>query len=643
MNFLNPLSSLKKSFQVVVPVLFTLFLLYNLASGYIRYNELQIERAQAYGIYQPAINSLHRYEELILNIQGEISHWLLGVSSKEEKEYFRIVLNRKYPEAKEELLSLSKQLNQPKLTEQLTKAFAKYQKANHLQHTLLSILALPADYSDSIKVKRAMNIYENSLQKNYKSILEDIQQGLATVSALHSQQALQLQENETIRLQSQLIVSFLLFAAGLVFSFYKLRQLKRGLHAINQQVDLIGKEERPDETLPDDKLPAELQSIYGKLEKFGHKVEDIFNFVQEVSKGNYSHRFSNLTQNDRLGNSLLSMRDNLQKAYEEDLARNWSNEGHSAFAGILRENNDNIKVLSDNILSRLIEYLKANQGNLFILKEEAEESYMQLEACYAWDKKRFHEAKIRIGDGLIGQSWIERDTIFLTDIPEEFITITSGIGNALPTCILIVPLITNEKVYGVIELASFEVFKPHEVEFVEKLSESIASTISNARGYERTQKLLEESKELTEQMRAQEEEMRQNMEELQATQEEMFRKEQNTQNKQHIFEQAQWTIELDENFFVRNTNRLAATDLGYPKEDLVRVPFGKILSDDSPLSLLKDITGHEVLNQVWTFTTRGGRALLVKVTAGVHTDPMSDERIYSVYGTNITNVAVTEV
>ena len=90
---------------------------------------------------------------------------------------------------------------------------------------------------------------------------------------------------------------------------------------------------------------------------------------------------------------------------------------------------------------------------------------------------------------------------------------------------MITPLKLNEQVFGVVEVASFNVFQDFEIDFVKRMAESIASTISSVKVNARTQRLLEESQQMTEQMRAQEEEMRQNMEELQATQEEMARKE----------------------------------------------------------------------------------------------------------------------
>ena len=90
--------------------------------------------------------------------------------------------------------------------------------------------------------------------------------------------------------------------------------------------------------------------------------------------------------------------------------------------------------------------------------------------------------------------------------------------------VLISPLIVNEEVFGALEIASFNKFEAHEIEFVKKLSETIAATISSVKVADQTKSLLEESQSMTEQMRAQEEEMRQNMEELTATQEEMSRK-----------------------------------------------------------------------------------------------------------------------
>ena len=101
--------------------------------------------------------------------------------------------------------------------------------------------------------------------------------------------------------------------------------------------------------------------------------------------------------------------------------------------------------------------------------------------------------------------------------------ITSGLGGAKPSCLLIVPLKKDDEVLGVMEIASFNPFKPHEVEFVEKVAESIASALITVRLHLQTSQYLERFQQQAEEMKAQDEELRQNIEELQATHEQMER------------------------------------------------------------------------------------------------------------------------
>ena len=148
---------------------------------------------------------------------------------------------------------------------------------------------------------------------------------------------------------------------------------------------------------------------------------------------------------------------------------------------------------------------------------------LEATAVYAYDRQKFSEASFGLGEGLIGQCWQEGLEIFLTEVPQQYITITSGLGDANPNCILLMPLKLNDEIYGVVEIASFKVLQPFEREFVAKLGESIATTLSSVKVNIRTAQLLEEAQIMSEQVQAQEEELRQNAEEMMATQEEMER------------------------------------------------------------------------------------------------------------------------
>jgi GAF domain-containing protein len=217
------------------------------------------------------------------------------------------------------------------------------------------------------------------------------------------------------------------------------------------------------------------------------------------------------------------MRDNLQKVAEEERKRAWSTEGLTQFATILRQEDDIVK-LSQNIVSSLVKYVNANQAGLFVWYKNDEEEYLELKAAYAYERQKFLDKRVKKGQGLVGQSWHEGEHIYMTDIPQGFVNIESGLGDSSPSSILIVPLIYNDEILGIIELASFNTFNEFEIEFILKLGESIAATISTAKVNESTSLLLSETNEMTEQLQSQEEELRQQTEELLATQEESERR-----------------------------------------------------------------------------------------------------------------------
>lgn len=275
-----------------------------------------------------------------------------------------------------------------------------------------------------------------------------------------------------------------------------------------------------------------VDSLQFQVKTFENDINSATHFVKQIEQGNLDVKIAGHSdgQESVLARSLSSMRDRMKAFAQQEKQRNWVTEGLATFVEILRVNNDNIDSLADGIISNLVRYMGMNQGALYILNDDNEgDPFLEMIACYAYDKKKFLHQRFELGQGITGQVALEKETAYFKQLPPDYIRITSGLGEALPRHLLVVPLKQQDIVYGIVELASFTPIDSYRIEFVEKLGESIAATINAVKVADRTKRLLQETQMHAQQMRAQEEEMRQNMEELAATQEEMQRAQRRTE------------------------------------------------------------------------------------------------------------------
>lgn len=299
-------------------------------------------------------------------------------------------------------------------------------------------------------------------------------------------------------------------------------------------------------------------------------------FSEQIGSGNLDTEFTALSANDKLGNALINMRDNLIKADKDAKERkiadekvNWATSGLAKFGEILHTNSQNINDLSYEILRNLIKYIDVNQGAIYVLDDTKEEPEYEMTAAIAYDRRKFLQKRFAVGEDLVGRCAYERKTIYMTDIPKDYINITSGMGSATASTLLLVPLVLNDNVFGIIELASFHTLDDYKINFVEKVGESIASTISTVKINERTNNLLNQSKVQAEELASKEEEMRQNMEELQATQEEAARRENESNAIIKVINDKMIVVEYDMEGMVTNVNDNYAKMLGTTKENII--------------------------------------------------------------------------
>jgi hemerythrin-like metal-binding protein/PAS domain S-box-containing protein len=385
-----------------------------------------------------------------------------------------------------------------------------------------------------------------------------------------------------------LIIAVLSVSVALFIS----RQIVNPIITLQDYIDQITKGELPESIKI--KSKDEIGDIGLSVNTLVEGLTKTAAFSIEIGKGNFSTQYKPLGSKDILGNSLLTMRDSLKTAFEEDekrkiedAQRNRTSEGLALFGEILRHNTENITELSNEIISNLVKFLNANQGGIFILNDSDKSNiHLDLLGAYAYNRKKYLNKTVRPGEGLIGAVALEKYTIYLTEIPDEYIEIESGTGSANPKSLLIVPLKIENNILGILELASFNDFEKYEIDLVEKIAESIASTLSTARINTRTAELLEQSNKQAAQMREQEDEMLRNYTNLKSILEETEKREAHLKETLQNLEKTYKILEDREHEFEREIKYLNDENKDKVKKILEDEVFIKNIIDSDINSLI---------------------------------------------------------
>jgi CHASE3 domain sensor protein len=527
MNFLKKIFSgirgrvLRSFFLIIV-----LFCIYGAISSHLLMKNKKATE-QINDINQPSITTLTELELVLVQASNLTIKWIkTDIEDHVDKRKLKEIHSSIYPQLKTKIEKLSTRWSDQKQADSMKVLISKIDENFKKQAQIMNVTLAKFENYDGVT-----NLLAES---DGDLIVTDINHH---ISALHrilnkvkvdtSNQQEEMIKNMDFLTGTNVILLLIIMLLGFVLTFRLSNQIIKPVHNLQLLVEKVSKGELEDFRVKATKdeigqMMTSVQNMIGGLQTTAY-------FANEIGKGNLETEFSPLSEKDVLGNALITMRTNLVKVAKEDKQRNWANEGHATFGEILRSHHENMNEMLDVFLSKLVKYVEANQGWLYLLNDtDEEEEYLELKSVYAFDRKKFLNKKIYRGEGLAGQAWIEGELIFLTDIPKNYVSITSGLGDAPPTSVLIVPLKVNDNINGIIEFASFHEFQSYQIEFIQKLSESLSSTLSTLKINVKTKHLLEESQKQRHQMHEQEEEMRQNLEELQATQEEMERKQEET-------------------------------------------------------------------------------------------------------------------
>lgn len=215
----------------------------------------------------------------------------------------------------------------------------------------------------------------------------------------------------------------------------------------------------------------------------------------------------------------------LRKKIESEKEQKWFNEGMIKVSDILRDQKNDLGMLSERIISELTKYIGVQQGAMYLAEtDETGKVFLKVRATYGADKSRMKGTKIEEGEGKPGTCFKERKVFQIDNLPDGFATMYSGLGKTNLRNLTLVPIQLNENIIGLFEFLSVKKLEPFKIEFIQKAGETLTSILASIKSKDDTNKVAQQQKELAEKLMSQEEELRQNIEEMEATREEAARK-----------------------------------------------------------------------------------------------------------------------
>ncbi|WP_194721275.1 HAMP domain-containing protein [Noviherbaspirillum malthae] len=216
---------------------------------------------------------------------------------------------------------------------------------------------------------------------------------------------------------------------------------------------------------------------------------DLSRSIQVEARGEVSYLKDNINEMIR----------NLKETTQKNAQQDWLKTNLARFTRLLQGQRD-LETVSALILSELAPLVFAHQGMFYMMDSAQEDAHLHLIAGYGVRANGGLLRSLRPGEGLVGQCVVEKQRIWLTNVPRDYVTISSGLGAAPPTNIVVLPILFEQKVKAVIELASLERFTETHVSFLDQLMETIGVVINTIETNSSTESLLIQSQSLAQEL-----------------------------------------------------------------------------------------------------------------------------------------------
>jgi HAMP domain-containing protein/signal transduction histidine kinase/CheY-like chemotaxis protein len=281
------------------------------------------------------------------------------------------------------------------------------------------------------------------------------------------------------------------------------------------------------------------ENVNQLAENLTTQVRAISEVASAVTKGDLTRmiRVDAKGEVEELKDTINQMIANLKETTLRNQEQDWLKSNLAKLTQMLQGQKE-LNTVTMRILSELAQVVNAQQGMFYILEqnENAQHSSLKLFASYAFKGDISQNSEFQLGQGLVGQCAMEKKRILLTNVPKNYIKIGSGLGQATPLNLIVLPVLFENEIKAVIELASFETFSETHLDFLGQLTESIGIVLNTIETNSRTEHLLEQSQSLAD-------ELRRTNEELQDKAHLLVKQKEEVENKNKEVEEARKSLE----------------------------------------------------------------------------------------------------
>ncbi|MDP4231438.1 MAG: response regulator, partial [Bacteroidota bacterium] len=254
------------------------------------------------------------------------------------------------------------------------------------------------------------------------------------------------------------------------------------------------------------------ENVNQLAENLSTQVRAISEVASAVTKGDLTRkiRVDAKGEVEALKDTINQMIENLKQTTLRNQEQDWLKSNLAKFTQMLQGQRD-LKTVANRILSELAKVVSIHFGAFYIFQDD---SKLKLFSSYAYKGAKNIPVEFELGEGLVGQCAVEKEKIILTDTPKNYIKVSSALGEARPSNLIVLPALFETKVKAVIELASFENFSATHLDFLDQLTESIGIVLNTIETNTRTEGLLMQSQSLASELKTQQEELSRTNEEL---------------------------------------------------------------------------------------------------------------------------------